>query len=289
MRTLAATLLAFIALISAGCGGSSSSSAAAGPLSGNWQLNLNQNYPTPQTQLSASGFFLGSSNALTGSVQGPTVASSNGNVCGGVGQLSGTIDGQNVTFSVSPGWTVFNFIGVISSDNTSMSGTYQALAGTCFGVPTTGTWTASLVPPVNGNFSGTLLNSQYIGLLTGISPPPPVTVSGTMNQSGNFGASNATVTGTITAQGYPCFVTVSLTGTISGQSLNLAVFGFDGSQIGVFQATPTVGPTGSVVINSGSLTLGQASSTGNIGPCPPLANGGSTLVGDTTEPSFVFQ
>jgi len=258
-----------------------------------------QQYPYPPTALSVSGFLAASNGSLTGSVQGPTILGSNGtHNCGGVGPVTGTITGQNVTFSINPGGTVFNFTGVISSDNTSMSGDYQALSGACY-VPeaTTGTWTAVLVPPMNGSFTGSLSNSAYMSLLTGVSPPAPIAVSGTFAQSTNAGASNASLTGTITAVGYPCFTTATVTGTVSGESVILSVFGYDGSQIGVLgtasgPATAAPGSSGltlDTVGTTGPLTLGKTSATTTVGPCPPLNGGSGNTIGDSTDVAFTFQ
>jgi hypothetical protein len=285
VRILATTCLTVLLLTSLSCGsGGSSSSAASGSLSGNWQLNLQQNYPTPPTPLSASGFVVESNNVLTGSVNGPTIISPNGkHDCGGVGPLTGTMSGQNVTFSLSSGGSVFNFTGVISG--TSMSGTYQGPGGACYTEPTSGTWTAFLVPPLSGNFSGTLSDSEYMSLLTGVSPPLPIATSGALTQSGNFGASNATLTGTITAQGYPCFQTVSVSGTISGQTVALSIFGYEGLQVGVM--TGSYDPTGLSL--TGEMILGKTSATETVGPCPPLNGGSGTKIGDSSQVAFTFQ
>ncbi len=174
-----------------------------------------------------------------------------------------------------------------------MSGDYQAQGGACFTAPFVGTWNAFLIPPLNGNFTGTLSGSGYMAELTGVSPAAPIVVSGSMTQTPNIGASNATVTGTISAVGYPCFSTVSVNGTISGQNVILSVFGYDGIEIGVLgspsapaqvSATPN-GP----LLNNGSLVLGQATATSTVGPCPALNVGSGTTIKDTTSVSFAFQ
>jgi len=222
------------------------------------------------------------------------VHSPNGNRdCGGVGPLTGTVDGQSVTFSLNPGGTSFTFTGAISSDNTTMSGSYQALPGDCFTTISTGTWTAALVPALNGTFSGTLSNSQYMSLVTGVNPPDPVAVTGTLTQSANAGASNATLTGTITASGYPCFTTASLTGTISGQSVILSIFGFDGTEIGEFgvssaPASASGGTSGGMEVD-GTFTLGKSSATTTVGPCPPLNGGSGTKIGDSSVAVLTLQ
>lgn len=288
------------ALFEAGCGssGSSSTAAATGALSGNWQFNLTQNYPTPTEQFSVSGFVADANGTLTGSVQGPTVISSNFKYeCGGVGPFSGTVSGQNVTFSVNPGGAVFNFAGTLSSDNTSMTGTYQSLAGACSKKDTTGTFTAVLIPTITGTFTGTLTDSTYMSELTGVSPPTPIAVTGTLTQSASSGGSNASVTGSITAVSYPCFETVSLTGTISGQNVYLDVYDYTGVEIGTigtlgvatglsFPATVVSGSSGLELTGTNVDFSGLNLTTGN-GPCPAI--GIDNTKSDTTGIDFVIQ
>ncbi len=290
MRILATASLACVLLMAVACGGGNSSkNAANGTLTGNWQINLVQQYPVPVITLSVSGFLVGASDAVTGSVEGPNIVNAKGVFnCGGIGQLTGTLNAQNVNFSVNDGGSIFTFTGTISSDSTTMSGDYTGQGGACFTRPTSGTWTASLVPAVNGNFSGTLSGSSYMAALTGVSPAAPIEVTGTMTQSENFGASNASVTGTISASGYPCFATAALTGTISGENVNLAVFGYDGTQIGTLtNATAAPGSSGMEI--TGALTLGKSSSTTTVGPCPPLNGGSGNQIGDSTVVALTFQ
>ncbi len=309
-RIVAAASLAHLLLILAACGSSSKSSTSdpqsgvIGPLTGNWQLTLLQQEPLPSTQLSVSGFLQQSSNSLTGSVQGPNINGNNGSVvnCAGVSSLSGTISGQTVIFSVNPGGTTFNFTGNISPDFQSMSGDYQAPGGACLTEPMSGTWNAFLIPPLNGTFTGTITNSSYMAVLTGITPAAPIAVSGTINQGDSAGASNATLTGTISAVGYPCFTTASLTGTISGQNVYLDIFGYNGVQIGTL-GQPGVGTTqGSpaiVEVNSTGVSLVDASTsglflgvftgTGTVGPCPSLFNGSSNQTSDSAAIDLIFQ
>lgn len=310
-KFVAAALLALLLLVLAGCGSSSKSSTSdppsgiIGPLTGNWQLTLLQQEPRPSTQLSVSGFLHQSGNSLTGSVQGPNIIGNNGSTvnCAGVSSLTGTISGQTVSFSVNPGGTTFNFTGNISPDFQSMSGDYQALGGACLTEPLSGTWNAFLIPALNGNFTGTIINSNYMQVLTGMNPAPPVTVSGTINQGNSAGASNATLTGTISAVGYPCFTTASLTGTISGQNVYLDIFGYNGVQIGTIgqpgvgttAGTPAaveVTPSGLSLVgaSTGGLSLGASTGTGvTVGPCPALFNGSNNQTSDSAAIDFTFQ
>jgi hypothetical protein len=296
VRTPVTASLAFLLLIAAACGGGNPSVDPSGSASGNWQVDLLQNYPGPQTQLSVSGFLVETNNALTGSVQGPTVFNPSGVVeCGGIGQLTGTISGQNVTFSVGSGGTVFNFTGMISPDHTSMSGDYQALAGACFSQPTSGTWNAFLIPPLNGSFTGTLSDSQYMETLTGLNPAAPISVSGTLSQTPNVGANNAGLTGTITAVGYPCFAKASLTGTISGSTVVLSVYGYNGDLIGsIGLGAPAIAAAtssgASLTAAPGGLKLGPINSNIlTLGPCPVIQSVAGPTTDDSTAVALTFQ
>lgn len=285
MRILASALFVPLLLLAA-CGRGNPSTILSGtnngPLSGNWQLNLLQQYPAASAgALSASGFLVQSKNTLTGSVQGPDA---NSNTCSGVGVLAGTVSGQNVTFTENLGGTVYTFTGAIATDNQSMSGDYQALGGACFTSPTTGTWNALLIPPVNGNFTGTFSNSEYMIQFTGLNDPPPVAVSGSLSQSAmSEGISSATVTGTITAIGYPCFSTATLVGTVSGQNVLLAIYSYAGEQIGTLGPLVVTSGSSSPTLTggAGSLTLGVTTKFVSSGPCPPI--GSPPLVQDAAQ------
>ena len=302
LRTLATIWLALVMLALAACGGGSSPVVTNGSLTGNWQLDLLQEEPRPQTPLSVSGFLVESDGTLTGSVEVPAVAGQHN--CGGVSSVTGTASGQNVTLSVNEGGTTLNLTGTISSDGKSIAGDYQGPGGGCFTAPTTGTWNAFLIPPLNGNFTGTISNSTYMTLVTGASPSAPIVVSGTITQSANAGTSSATLTGTISAAGYPCFSTAALNGTISGQNVYLNIFGYNGVQIGSLGQAGTVGTAGSpatvVVTSSGvslidtspaGLFLGAFTGTGTVGPCPPLLNpsSGTNQTSDSGSIAFDFQ
>ena len=281
MRVLLTTSLILLSFAFTACGGSSTSNSttASGPLTGNWQINLVQGFPLPATPLSISGFLTQSNQAVAGSVQGPTITNSKGTLCGGTAQITGTVNGQIVAFTENLGGTTYNFTGSLSSDNQSMSGDYAGQGGACFTGSTTGTWTALLIPPLVGNFTGTLSGSSYMALLTGIAPAAPITVSGSITQSSNGGGSNASLTGTIAAVGYPCFTAVSMSGTISGQNVYLNVFDYNGEPVGFLgvpssPATVTLSSGGAVSLvddNVGNgLQLGIFNGTSTVGPCPPL-------------------
>jgi hypothetical protein len=290
VRSFVAPLLACAILVLAACGGgTSSSSSNNGPISGNWQIDLSQE--RPPAQFAVSGFLLQSNNSLTGSVARP------GQGCAGPVPLTGTVSGQNVVLSVNSG--TMSLTGSVSSDGKSMSGVYQTLPQDCTRSATTGTWTALQVPPLNVNFTGTLPNSLYMQLVTGLIPPAPIMVSGSLSQSGNIGSVNATLTGTINAVDYPCFSTASLNGTVSGTSVVLSVFSFDGTQIGSIgvQTNPailSVGPTGTTLNGIGSdqsgqgLTLGTFVANQQSGPCPKLIEPGVVKEDDFADVALMF-
>ena len=302
MRALVTIALVILLCTLVSCGGSSSIQPQnTGAMTGNWQLNLKQDYPKPGAQISVGGFLVQANTSLTGSVQGPTIISGTGvrTPCGGISPFVGTISGRNVTFSLNPGGTQFDFTGIISSDSRSMSGSYQALGGACLGIPTSGTWTGTLVPPLNGSFTGTLVSTLYMPTLTGLSPDPgvPISVSGSFTQSSNNGASNASITGTITAVGYPCFRTAYLSGTINGQNVYLNVFDYSGVQIGTLglpgaqgiagtPATVALGPTG--VILQGAGEAGLSLGNGAAPSCPTIQGPFGPVSGDVDTVNLNF-
>ena len=274
----------------AGCGGGSQSSPASGPLAGNWQFSISPEEPTPRETFGISGFLQQTGNAVSGSLAFPT---STHGYCGGAAGVTGTASGNNVSFSVNEGGTVLNFAGTTFSSGAAMSGTYLGPGGGCFENPTIGTWTAIQVPALSGNFTGTFTNDSYMPLVNGSST---VQVSGTLTQTVNSGTSSASLTGTISAAGYPCFATANLTGTISGVNVNLAIFGYDGEQIGTIgtqtaPATVSTSSQGTTLVSNepGGLVLQVNSSTSQpFGPCPAINNGSSLQTYDTADVTLNF-
>jgi hypothetical protein len=205
------------------------------------------------------------------------------------------MSGQNATLAINNGGTQLNLTGTISTDGTTLSGSYSGPGGGCYTTPTSGTWTASLIPPLNGNFTGTITDSSYMAALTGQNPPPTIGVTGSFTQTGGPGSSNATITGTIQAAGYPCFRTAHVSGTISGQNVYLQVFGYNDEQIGTIGVPPstpaTVTSAQSTVSLVGSnqgngLSLGETLGGKPTGPCPPLQTSNGALPTDSAAIDF---
>jgi hypothetical protein len=96
-----------------------------------------------------------------------------------------------------------------------------------------------------------------------------------MTQGPNIGASNATLTGTLsdtdTNRFCPYFSNITMTGLIGGPTVNLTLYGSDGSQVGQINSaivTPdgtsvtTVGGSGGVMVNT--LSSACAARTGSV-------------------------
>jgi hypothetical protein len=289
-ETLTKILLSFLLLslwaLSA-CGGASSQpSQAVTGIAGNWQFAL-----TPP-----------SDNSFEGGLQGGFLLQKQANVAGAVvyevflpahsggsavlcnsgsGPLTGTVAGSAVTLTAVAGTQTFTLTGALSSDNSSMIGTYTTTDGKGCGTAQSGLqWSARLVPSlsgaVQGNFHSVLstLNSTINTDLRNQDFP----VSGFLAQGENIGASNATVTGTLNFEGYPCLTTASVNGQISGSSVILRIVAPNGSDAGQIGAPiGDVNPSPATFTNSSSGAVLQG--TNGYGVTSKSCPGG-TLAGD---------
>jgi len=255
VKSLWLLLLAGTMMLAACGGGTSRNSQSSVSLSGNWQFTV-ANPP--------DGSFLGG-------LQGGFLLQNNGSVTGaavyavslprllipcnsGSAPITGTASGQNVKLTAVAGTQTFAFTGMLSSDGSTMAGTYTSTAGTAAdgaacGTPQTGLqWSAILVPPITGPVQGSFHST---GGSAGLSNQDFL-VSGALTQGPNIGASNATVTGTLSflnqatdLSDYPCFASASVNGQISGNSVILQIIGIDGSTVGqIGEPTGSFGSTG---------------------------------------------
>lgn len=266
-----------------GCGGGSSSpSASNGSLSGNWQITT---FNTDGTFLGGlqGGFLLQKNNTVTGQMvyaislpaagmgATPTLCSA------GSAQVTGTVSGETVNLTAVAGTQTFTFTGALSMDGSTISGTYSSTSGSlvtdpndpqnmvaCGTVQTGQQWTATSVPPLNGAVKGSFHS-------TGSGSVPSMrdqdfTVTGSLAQGPNIGASSATVSGTLTFNNYPCVLTpVSVAGEISGNSVILQIVAQNGTQIGQIGAEPGIAIPSPVVLTSaasGGLVLQGANGYG---------------------------
>jgi hypothetical protein len=200
----------------------------------------------------------------------PTLCSS------GSATITGTFQGLTVTLTAIAGAQTFTLTGTLSSDGTTMAGTYNSTDGQGCGTAQTGLpWTASLVPPLSGAVQGNFHSSLNPSLRN-----QNFSVTGSLTQGPNIGASSATVVGTLTFPDYPCLASASVTGEISGNSAILQIFapsGLDVGQIGAPSgfANPfpvSISPSGG---SSGAVIYGTNGYAVTTKPCP-----GGTLAGD---------
>jgi hypothetical protein len=266
---LANTLIIMSMFAACGGGSSSSSQQQSATLSGNWQFTVFQN-PDPNYPPASYGLQGGFMLQTNGSVVGQAVYSvSNFNgttpqVCNGGSATiaAGTLSGQSVTLTYPAGSQTFSLTGTLSSDGSTMTGTYTATQGTAAdGVTVCGIgtgqsgpqqWTAVLVPPITGPVQGSFhsTDSNAGASLTN----QDFLVSGSLVQGPNIGASNATVTGTLTfvdpttnVSDYPCLSVASVNGQISGSSVVLQIIDPDGSLDG--QIGAPAGSAGGTGVN----------------------------------------
>ena len=197
--------------------------ANAGTLSGNWQIAL-----TPHTSTTSqmfTGFMIQSGSTVNGSLI-------LGFGCQGVGPVSGSVNGPNLTLTINEFGQDISLTGA-SDGNGNLTGSYSALAGGCNSNSSTGSFNAIQITPISGSFHGT-----FSGQTNG-----PQTVSGTLTQGTNVGGSTATLTGSLNATSSglcPYLTNASLRGVISGTSINLNIYGPSGTLIG--QIPSTVAP-----------------------------------------------
>jgi len=260
-------LLALLTLTLAGCGGSGRSNSAQGEpqISGNWQFTLTTTGNSFATSPLQGGFLLQQNGAISGQIGYSIVLpSQNGGantICNsGVATVTGTISGNSVALTAVVGTldangnpvtqTLTLNAGSLSANGSSIqNGTYALTDGyanvngqivSCGVAQDTGTWTATLVPPLTGGFQG-FFHSAYSTSFVNQDFP----VSGTFTQGRNIGAATATVTGTLLFQDpvtllndYPCLTTASVNGTISGNTVLLQVFSTSGIAVGQIGQTP---------------------------------------------------
>ena len=204
------------AILTTGCGSSqsSSSSSSADPQNAaNWQITL---VPTNSSDPRiSSGFLANDSSTLSGSliVNDPP--------CSGVGTVSGTVSGNNVSLTVSTVGSQLELTGTTSQS--SMSGTYITLASGCTtNPPRSGTWTASLIPALNGSFAGSFDSNMQ---------QTTFQIQGQISQ-GTVSGANATLTGTLSVPD-PCVTgNLTISGSISGTTVVMNLLDSTGAQAG---------------------------------------------------------
>jgi len=269
VRQLLVGLLLGTLIATTACGGGSTThSSSSGVLSGNWQIVLSR-HAVPTQPLTYTGFLTQSGDSVSGNL----ILGSGflGYGCSGVGPVTGTVDGQNISLIINEFGEDVNLAGTIPASNAApMNGEFSWLPGGCNAFPGTGTFTAFQVTPINGSFHGTFTSTL---------PPPnngTLNVVGTLTQGPNTGGSTANLTGSISVIGTPHFCsylsTATITGLISGTSVSLNLFDPDGSlvtqigqigQIGNPQVASEVTVTANATALSGPYTFPAISTSCN--------------------------
>jgi hypothetical protein len=246
------------------CGGTGSSTdpQQGATLSGNWQFTMaplsdgNQNDPTFGPGLLGGFLLQNNDGSITGqAVYSLTSSAPNQQVCnaGTATLTSATVTGSTVTLTYMAGSSTnnvtFTLTGTLSSTPTGpviggANATYTTnvvtpSGGTPCGYATKGSWSATSIPPLTGTVTGSFHSTDTTTLNNQDFP-----VFGTITQSPNIGASNATVTGTLSfinpetnASYYPCFSQASVNGQISGSSVILQIIGTNGATVGQIGAS----------------------------------------------------
>jgi hypothetical protein len=220
-------------ITSVSCGSGKSAATTNGALSGNWQVALQRHgVPQPATY---TGFLVQEGSSVTGNLI-------LGGGCGGVGPVTGTVNGQNLTLNIDEFGQDTSLIGTLASGSAPMGGQFSGLAGACTApFTTTGTWSAIPIPPLKGTFTGTLTSN----ITQGTSSSPLITqINGTLSQGPNTGDSTAALSGTVTATSpgstfCAYLTTATITGLISGETVTLNLYGPDGSWISQVPASIT--------------------------------------------------
>ena len=242
MTAMLLLLAGAMTLTSCGGTGSSDTPPPVLTLSGNWQFTV---APPPDGSFVGGvqgGFLLQKGGAVTGAAVYAVSPPQLGYPCNsGSAPITGTLSGQAVTLTAVAGTQTFSFTGSLSSDGSTISGTYASTAGTAADGSACGTaqtglqWSAILVPPITGSIQGSFHSTGGVAGLAN----QDFLVTGSLLQSENVGASNASVTGTLSflnattnLSDYPCFTLAAVNGQISGNSVILQIIGTDGSNLG---------------------------------------------------------
>jgi hypothetical protein len=263
-RQVAILLLAWLLLMSA-CGTSNTASTGStGSISGNWLIGLTDTADT-KASITQSGSLLENNDVVTGSLiftDSP---------CSGVGSVQGSVTGSAVSLTVNPTGTEINLTGAMGSDSSCaskqacMGGTYTTLSMGCTAgktIPSTGTWTATLISPLNGNIAGSLISNKG----------STYTVTGQVSQGANSGSSSTPLSGSLTFSAGFCYAAANIVGSISGTSVVMNLVDSDGTQIGQAMATSSFDGT---LLTGTYQYLGQG--TGATKECTSDGTGNVTL------------
>src|SRR5215469_3693019 len=308
-------LIGPILLAACGCGNSAKSSQDSGPLAGNWQFTLTAPSDGSFTgapansqaacgtsttcSLQLGGFLLQANQSLTGSLTYSIVTSTQALgtfPCSGSAPITGTVNGQNVTFTVQAGPQSFHLSGTVSADGKTMMGTYSSTNTSGCGNAQSGLqWSAVSVPPLAGAVQGFFHSrASHVNFNPSFPTDQDFPVSGVLTQGPNVGSTNATVTGTLSFQGgYPCLGSVaSVNGQISGSSIVLEIIAGNGLNVGQIGSSTTApqfqaSPVALESTANGMIVIGQNGYAVSSKKCPGSNSSGDSgniciALGDST-------
>jgi hypothetical protein len=243
-----------LTLFVSSCGGSKSTPSSSASVAGNWQISLVDAGDTKAT-ISQSGSLLQNNETVSGSLL------FNDSACSGVGDVQGSVTGTDVSLAVNPTGSQINLTGTMgatsgsacSGSNACMGGTYITLSTGCADaktVPSSGTWTATLVSPLSGNMTGTFTSSQGAAY----------SVTGKVSQGTNAGASSTPLSGSVTFGGGFCYSSANIVGSISGTAVVMNLVEADGTQIGQISGISSIDGS-SVSGDYNNIGLGKGASS----------------------------
>ena len=270
-----------------GCGSKTSSlPQSTGQLAGNWQFTMAP--PSDNSFLGGiqGGFLLQNNQVISGEVvyaiSLPGQSGGTPTLCNsGSAPITGTFDGQNLTLTVTAVQQTFKLSGTLAANGSTVIGTYTSTAGTsndgqpCGTAQTGLQWSAALVPPLTGTIQG-----NFHSVAAGPLRNQVFSVTGSLTQGENIGASNATVTGTLNFDSYPCMTNASVNGQISGNSVILQVIASNGLTVGRIGApsglsNPSPAPVTVLSSNAGVVLQGANGYGVSTSACP-----GGNIAGD---------
>jgi hypothetical protein len=236
--------LAFAILLSLscfGCGGGSSGPGFTAPqnadVSGPWQAKATSNMQGVNPVFVEANFV--DSNGAVTSTTAVVIGSCLGS--GLVPALTGTVTGNNVSFSGSYQGVVVSLTGTVSGS--TMTGTYTA-SGACGA--DSGSWTATKMPLLSGNYAGNLFSNS--------NPAQPIPATATISTSANF----------------------AITGSASVSSVCFNQFSLSGTQVGgagEITATDPQGDTVTFLFASQDAAFGSIAGTYSVTAGPSACNG----------------
>ncbi|MGA6983465.1 MAG: hypothetical protein WCC95_11400 [Candidatus Sulfotelmatobacter sp.] len=260
-------LVVALSLFVSSCGGNGKPPASSSAsVAGNWQINLVDAGDAKAT-ISQSGSLLQNNETVSGSLLFSDSS------CSGVGDVQGTITGSTVTLAVNPTGSEINLSGTMGAASSSacagsvacMGGTYITLSTGCAAentIPSSGTWTASLVSPLGGNITGTFTSSKGAAY----------SFTGKVSQGTNAGASSTPLSGSVAFGDGFCYSSANIVGSISGTAVIMNLMEADGTQIGQISGISSIDGS-SVSGDYNNIGLGKGASSA----CAANGKGTTTL------------